>query len=180
MKDITTRAQYDAAAQQLVGFKLDRVTYFEIEYEIGEPCYLHQAQIGHFLDFGLEFRMTGGDYRSFLWDGTFYQYGVGIYGHAANREVNTNRQWDVSETDDWHPFIGSTIIAVNVYWSQEGFVEYPQDLRLAFSCHRHIYLSASQYLHSSDRLSGMSDDILVIFDEAVAMKYKVGPHAIDA
>ncbi|WP_146448588.1 hypothetical protein [Bythopirellula polymerisocia] len=56
----------------------------------------------------------------------------------------------------------------------------PQDVKLAFTCGKHIYLSASQYVDTSDSLYGMSDDNLVVFEEAVAKKYRVVPHASDA
>ncbi|WP_299411418.1 hypothetical protein [Acaryochloris sp. IP29b_bin.148] len=187
MKNIRTRDQYDAVAQKLVGLEIQRVTYFEIEYGTDEPCYLHQPEIGHFLDYGLEFKTRDDGFRTFFWDGTFYQYGIGIFPHEAKCEVTTSRQWDVSATSDWRPFIGSMITSVDVFWSwasesvtdDEAFrTYYPQDLRLSFSCHRHIYLSASQYMDLSDRLWAMSDDILVVFDETVAQKYAIGPYAL--
>ena len=189
MKNIRTRKQFDAAAQELVGLNLAGVTYFEIEYEAEERIYLLQSQIGHFLDFGLELRMTDGQFQSFLWDSAFYQYGIGIFPYQANLEVSTNRQWDVSGTLEWVSLIGSTIESVEVYWSwvsdsvaaeEASRTYYPQDMKLSFSSGRHIYISASQYTESSDTLFGMSDEILVVFDESVAAKYRVGPHAEDA
>lgn len=133
--------------------------------------------------------MADGQCRSILWDGTFYQYGIGIFPHQANREVNTNRQWIVDDTPEWAALIGSTIETATVYWSwvSESVVDkeshqtfYPQDMKLSFSCGRHIYISASQYMDSSDELFGMSDEILVMFDESAATKYHIGPHAKDA
>ncbi|MDB2685907.1 hypothetical protein N9Y42_01740 [Mariniblastus sp.] len=186
MKNIRTREQFEAAAQDLVGLNIAGVTYFEIQYATEERCYLHQSRIGHFLDFGLELRMSDGQFRSFLWDHTFYQYGIGIFPHQAKLEVDTYHQWTVGGTSEWASFIGSTIEAVQVYWSwvsesvadEEAFCTcYPQDMKLSFSNGRHIYISASQHMDSSDTLFGMSDEILVVFDESVATKYLIGPHA---
>jgi len=189
MKGIRTREQFEAAIQGLVGLTIADVTYFEIEYQTQEPCYLHQPKIGHFLDFGVEFRMACGSYRSFLWDGTFYQYGIGLFPYAACLEVNTQRQWVVSATPEWRQIIGSSVASARIYWSwvsgspaaKEAYrTYYPQDIELAFTCGKHIYLSASQYSDKTDSLYGMSDDILIVFDESAAKKYQVGPHAIDA
>ncbi|QDT68220.1 hypothetical protein MalM25_11380 [Planctomycetes bacterium MalM25] len=189
MKKIKTREQFEAAIQALVGLELADVTYYEIEYETQKRCYLHQPNIGHFLDFGVEFRMACGSYRSFLWDGTFYQYGIGLFPHKASLEVSTQRQWVVSDTREWCQFLGSSVESARVYWSwvakspatPEAYrTYYPQDIELAFTCGKHIYLSASQYSDNSDSLYGMSDDILVVFDESAAKKYCVGPHGIDA
>ena len=186
MKNIQSREQFDAAAQNLVGLKLVGVTYFEIECDTEERSYLYQPQIGHFLDYGLEFRMADGQFRSFLWDATFYPYGIGIFPHQAKIEISTARQWIVNNTSEWTPLIDSTIEAVEVYWSwgpelvadtKAHRISYPQDLKLSFSAGQHIYISASQYLDSSETLFGMSDEILVVFDESSATRHCIGPHA---
>lgn len=185
MKDIRTRDQFESALNALVGLELAGVKYFEIEYEIQEPCYLHHASIGHFLDFGLELRMASGRYCSFLWDQTFWQYGVGLFPNEAKLELGASRHWDVTSTPEWRPFVGSSIEAARVYWSwpepltakEMHRTYYPQDLALSFAAGEPVYISSSRYSDASDTLYGMSDDILVVFDETVARRYGVGPHA---
>lgn len=190
MQDIKTREQYDSAIQEVVGLELATVTYYEIKYEVSGPYYLHHPGIGHFLDFGVEFRMACGQYRSFFWDGTFYQYGIGPYPQKATLELTgTNSKWDVSERKEWKELIGCRIESAEVFWSWASHsdaprksqrIYYPQDIKLSFAGGKCIYISASQYLEETDTLFGMSDDILIVFEESVARNYGIGPYADDS
>ena len=188
MKHVHPREQFEAETQKLVGLTLSDVVYYEIEYDTPDPFYLRHPEIGHFLDHGLDLIATDGQCHSFLWDGAFYQYGIGLFPHTAANEVNTNRLWRVSDHDDWIPLIGRTITSANVYWSwidsaatdERDRTYYPQDVCLSFTGDQRVYISAAQYMEASNTVMGMSDEILVVFRESVARKYRIGPYAKDA
>ena len=55
---------------------------------------------------------------------------------------------------------------------------YPQDLRLTFDNSCSVYLSAAQFLNDSDKLFGMSDNVLIVFNDDVAAHHQLGPWAV--
>jgi hypothetical protein len=114
MKYIYTREQFEAQVHKIIGLTLSVVIYYEIEHENPEPGYLYKSDIGHFLDFGLELVADDGQCFSILWDGTFCQYGLGIYPHSAEKEVSTKRRWFVANDPNWMPLIGKAIKCIRL------------------------------------------------------------------
>lgn len=173
---------YEANASQLIGQTLTGVRYFEIAYESAEPTWALSPQVGHCLDFGVDLETVDGSVFGIIWDAEFFQYGIGIKTVSLANHLRRYHVWDVSDNDEWHQFIGSSISRVRVYWSwveTEGEDErlyYPQHLELGFDMGQRIFFSASEYFEDRDVLFPMSDAITVIFDEAVAQRYEIGPY----
>lgn len=189
MENIHTREQFDAQVQEMIGLTLSEVVYYEIEYENPEPGYLYKPDIGHFLDFGIDLVADDGKCFSFLWDGTFCQYGLGIYSHSAEEEIITKRRWLVANDPNWIPLICKTINSAEVYWSwvaasQDAPKEirsyYPQDIVLSFSSNYRVYVSASQYWEATNKVMGASNNILIVFSDQIASKHQLGSFAVDS
>ena len=186
MKKMHSREQFNSATQRLVGLTLQDVIYYELEYgDTDEPAYFCDFQATHRLDYGLELISTGGQRHSIIWDDTFFQFGLGLYPHSAIVLRPKARQWHVDQDELWSPFIGHTITSVLVYWSWvDTFIEdrklkrsyYPQDITLSFSCGGCIFISASRYDIDTSEIHGMSDEVLVVFNEAVACNFQIGPY----
>jgi hypothetical protein len=168
----------------MVGKCLHRVRYFEIQYDTDEPYYLNDSFPGHLLDYGCDFEMADGSIVGFIWDGEFFQYGVGIFGRSLHNEVKLAKVWDVTEEQNWAKLVGKNILRTRVHWSWAQYEgqekqDYPQDVELEFDDGSLVFLSASQYRKDTDTLRGMSDDIAVIFGENTAKHYKLGAYGND-
>ncbi len=168
----------------LVGKRLRGVRYFEIQYDVEKPNYLNDSFPGHLLDFGCDLEMSDGSIFGFIWDGEYFQYGVGILRSSLQDEVKVAKVWDVTKEQHWTDIVGNSVVKTRVYWSSvqdqgEEKQFYPQDVELEFDDGSLVFFSASQYREDTDTLWGMSDDIAVIFGENAAKKYKIGPFAVD-
>ncbi|GAA4441441.1 hypothetical protein [Bremerella cremea] len=180
-----TRAEYEANLNRLIGFVIERVTYFELDYQDGQSHFRDRADTGHFLDYGVELVDRSGRSVCVTWDATFFQYGLGVSIDVPGEKVLAGVAYDVTADPQWLPFIGSRVSSVASYWSWVGEsmeadakrTYYPQDIRLTFENQRSIYLSAAQFLGDSDKLYGMADNVLILFDEAVAQHHQIGPWA---
>jgi hypothetical protein len=183
MKRSKLEYENDLAAM-MVGECLHRVRYFEIQYETDEPYYLNDFFPGHLLDYGCDLEMSDGSIVGFIWDGEFFQYGVGIFRKSLHDEVKLAKVRDVTEEQNWANLVGKNISRTRVYWSWAQYEgqekqDYPQDVELEFDDGSLVFLSASQYRKDTDTLWGMSDDIAVIFGENAAKQYKLGAYAND-
>jgi hypothetical protein len=179
-----SRIEYEAEAKRLVGKRLCAVSYFEINYESGKPFYETEGFPGHLLDFGCDLRAEDGSVWGVIWDGEYFQHGVGVLSESLRAHVLAAKSWDVSDDAHWKSHIGKLIVSVNVYWNwvqYEGSNRryYPQDLGVEFEGGDVVYFSASQYCRESDTLQGISDDIAVLFGNRAAERYCVGPYASD-
>jgi hypothetical protein len=180
---IRSREDYEKEVLALVGKQLKDVVYYELRYELDTPLYSCYPQVGHILDFGCDLRTTDGDVFGLIWDGEFFQYGVGITRCSLSHQLADPRIWDATREAEWTPLIGQTITGVKVYWSwvqYEGELErhyYPQDVELKFGNGFLVYISSSQYSDEKDALWGASDDIAIIFGSESAERYGVGPFA---
>lgn len=181
-----TRATYEANLKQLVGFAIECVVYFELDYQDGRQYFRDYPETGHFLDFGVELIDATGRTVCLTWDGTFFQYGMGVYVDIPSAEVLPGLAYDVTNDPEWTPFLRRKIVAVESYWTgvfdsmapDATETSYPQDIRITFDNNRSLYLSAAQFLNDSGELSGMSDNVLIIFHDEVAQKHKLGPWAV--
>jgi hypothetical protein len=139
---------------------------------------------GHLLDFGCDLEMSNGSIFGIIWDGEYFQYGVGLVRESLANQLCESRCWDVTDDKNWAHLIGKNIVKATVYWSwvqYKGTDEktyFPQELELEFESGSLLYFSASQYNEEKDSLWGMSDDIAVIFGRELAQKYHIGPYAI--
>lgn len=178
-----TKAEYENDVNSiLVGRRLAGVRYFEIRYHTDKPNYQDDSFQGHHLDYGCDLEMEDGSTVGIVWDGEFFQYGIGILRSSLSSQLTDFMSWDVTANQYWAPLIGKAVNEVKVYWSwarYEGreIEEYPQDLEVAFEDGSKIYLSASQYNEETDTLWGMSDDVAVVFSLDIAKRYCIGPYA---
>lgn len=169
-------------AGALVGKCLHVVRYFEIQYETDQPSYVNDSFSGHLLDYGCDLELSDGSTVGFIWDGEYFQYGVGIYESSLKSEVKLAKVWDVTKEQNWENVVGKQISKTKVYWSwaqSEGQEKryFPQDVELEFDDGSLVFFSASQYDEDTDTLCGASDDIAVMFGKTAAQKYKIGPYA---
>ncbi len=183
---MNTRAEFDANINRLIGFTIDHVVYFEIDYQNGRPLFRDHPETGHFLDFGVEMIDPSGRSCCITWDATFFQYGLGVFVDTASAEVLSGLSYAVTDDPEWVPFIGCKIVNVESYWAwvadnmaaNANRTYFPQDLRLAFDNNRSIYLSAAQFVNDSGKLFGMCDNVLIVFNDDVAAHHKIGPWAV--
>lgn len=115
------------------------------------------------------------------WDNTFFSYGLRVQSGALLDRLRAALVTDVSGENRWAPLVGQRITNASVYWGevqdpQSGEVtQYPQDIVLTFETGAHVFLSAATYQEATKTLLGMSDNVVVIFDEQVARRLQVGP-----
>jgi len=183
---IKTRAEFDANLNRLVGFTIERVVYFELDYQDGRPYFRDHPETGHFLDFGVELIDANGRSSCITWDGTFFQYGLGVFVDIPSADVLPGLSYDVTNDPEWTPFLRRRIDSVESYWAwvadsmapDANRTYYPQDIRLTFDNNRSIYFSAAQFVDDSGKLFGMSDNVLIVFNDDVAQRHELGPWAI--
>jgi len=180
-----TKAEYENDVNSmLVGKRLAGVRYFEIRYGTDEPYYLDDSFPGHLLDYGCDFEMEDESTVGIIWDGEFFQYGIGVLRSSLSSQLTDFMSWDVTASSYWAPLVGKTINKVKVYWSWAKYkgkerADYPQDLEIAFEDGSKVFFSASQYNKEKDALWGMSDDVAVVFSMDTAKAYLIGPYADD-
>ena len=109
-----SKPEYESEVAALVGKRLKRVRYFEIRSDADAPYYLNELFCGHLLDYGCDFEMTDGSTFGVIWDGEFFQYGVGISRASLSTQLSDARVWDVTDHDNWASLIGQTIAKVKV------------------------------------------------------------------
>ncbi len=177
-----TRQQYEESARYLIGKRLAAVRYFEVESDTPEPGYQVPGFPGHLLDFGCDLVTDDGKTCGFMWDGEFFQYGVGVEDSSLSLRLRRFRSWDVSCESHWKGLAGRCVVSVDVYWDwaqYEGQAReyFPQDVAIGFDCGSIVYVCSSRYDHDKDKLSGMSDDIAVVFGDFAARRYGIGPYA---
>ncbi len=181
-----TQADFDANLNRLIGFTIDRVVYFEIDYQDGRPYFRDHPETGHFLDFGVQLIDPTGRSSCITWDGTFFQYGLGVFVDTPSVDALSGLSYDVTDDPEWAPFLGRQIDNVDSYWkwvadsmaTDANRTYYPQDIRMTFNSGRSVYLSAAQFLNDSGKLCGMSDNVLIVFNDDVAARHQLGPWAV--
>ncbi|MEM7020155.1 MAG: hypothetical protein AAF512_22785 [Pseudomonadota bacterium] len=180
------RSSYNHDVLALIGKRIARVTYYELEYDkVNTPCYEWPPFPGHLLDFGLDLELSDGSIHGFIWDTEYHQYGIGNTNCRLSSRLARWTSWDATGLSQWSPFIDKTITHVDVYWSWIEYkgherCDYPQDTVLRFPESKSLYLSAADYKHESDKLFEASDNIAVIFDAFSAKRYQIGEFANDA
>lgn len=179
---------YEGQFHRLYGARLAEVRYFEIEYEGDFTGWSTASHVGHLLDFGLDLVMSDGSVFGFIWGADFFQYGVEFVRGSLRSQLNHYREVQASSHANWQPHLGHSISEIQVFWSwvdthpaphPEARIHYPQDLAIRFDTGLVVYVSASQYEAENDTLFGMSDNLVVIFSDKSARRYKIGPYAVD-
>jgi len=176
---------FEKFSRQIIGLTVLKVEYSEIDYEPtkSKPYYPTQFKNLDSVDFSIFLHTDKDRLLEFYWDGKFYQYGIGIKINETSN-FSGHIKWDVSGSDLWKKFIGTTITDINISWEQvmtkeeksgktESFV-YPQHIKISFSNEKKIFISAAGFLNESDNeVYGMLDNLIVTDNEELAREVKM-------
>ncbi len=172
---IMTKEEFETKVRSLIGERISKVRYFEIDYEGGQEYWNSNSSFDS-LDYGLDLEMESGTIKGIIWGSEFYQYGISLISASLDTELKSSRKIAVSEKSRWHELIGSEIKNVKVIWSwvkEVGLfkkkIYYPQDLVLTLSENKVVYISALEI--REDTHFGMADNITIFFDTVTACKY---------
>lgn len=185
MKFTQEHKDFENLSLKLVGQKIIKVEYAELDYEESSiPYYPTKFKNLDSIDFSIFLHTDKNDLIEICWDDTFFQYGIGIKINEKSDFLNF-KKWDVTEIELWKTFIGSKIENVNINWekvtttteqksSKLEFLIYPQDIKITFSNEKNIYISAASFLNENDDIVfGMSDNLTVTDNEELARKVKM-------
>ncbi len=167
--------EFESKVHSLIGERISRVKYFEIDYEGGKEYWNFNSGFDS-LDYGLDLEMESGAVKGIIWGSEFYQYGISLVSVSLDTELKSSRKIDVTEISRWHKLIGSEIKNVKVIWSWikevglfKNKIYYPQDLVLTLSNNKVVYISALEI--REDTYFGMADNITIFFDKVTACRY---------
>jgi len=158
---------------ELVGLTLDSVEYAEIIYDSENPMPFYNTEFDliHSIDFSISLYTSSGERVEIYWDDTFFQYGIGM---RINEKSNLTQfqKWNVTDTNVWQDHIGEKITDVKLYWetiiSDDEEIVYPQSLKISFTNDKKMFISAAQFLDNSDKVFGISDNLVVTNNEFLA------------
>lgn len=170
-----TKFEYETLAESLIGEKIRRVEYFEINYEGYETDFLGDEGFDS-LDYGANIYMESGQVFGFIWGDEFFQYGVSILKIPLQSKLSECREVEVSKSKKWNQLIAKQIISIRVDWGwvkESGLfkkkIYYPQSIVLKFEGGGLVIISALEIRDQSH--FGMTDNITVFFDMPNAIKY---------
>jgi hypothetical protein len=176
---MNSKEDFNKKITELVGNKIIRVYYSQINYPVNQPYWNDLRSEFDCLDFGLVIEFDDKLFYKIYWDDEYYQFGISCKKIENISDSKFSKIWDVSFNDKWKDLLNKKIIDIKVYWDiaqqNNENIEYPQDLELVFDNDEHIYISASYYNREDDEFLGFSDEIVVIFDKDIANKYHIGP-----
>jgi len=176
---------FEKFSRQLIGLSVFKVEYSEIVYESTDPQPNYQTQFKNLdsVDFSIFLHTDKDKLVEIYWDDQFFQFGIGIKINKKS-DFSGNIKWDVSTTDLWKKFIGTTIFDIHITWGivtikeemsgkTENFV-YPQDIKVTFSNDKNIIISAAGFLNQGDdKVNGMLDNLIVTDNNELARKVKM-------
>jgi hypothetical protein len=184
MKLTPAHIKFENSCRRLIGLTITKVEYSEIDYDPAnpEPYYPTHFQNLHSVDFSIFFHTAQDKLVEIYWDGKFFEYGIGIKINEQS-DFSGVIKWDVTETDLWRKFVGTSITDIKVTWEtvtsteQSGKTEvfiYPQDISLTFSNNNKVFVSAAGFLNEGDNeVFGMLDNLTVTDDETLARRVKM-------
>lgn len=173
--------KFDKKLLALVGKKLDKVLYYEIDQD--EPFYDQNKY--HSIDFGVELYLIGKELFHITWVEHDYHklFNIQFYDGSIGKVVNLEKGsrvvvYDVSQDNKWTNILHSKIIEVKSYWGwseQHGDSErhyYPKDISLRFDNEEIVYFSCTST--ENDETWSAADEISIFFDPTIAKSYGVG------
>ena len=180
MKLTQEQLDFEKRFEPLIGLKLSKAEYLEINYGSDYPSPFYQTRFKDIdsVDFSVILHFEDGYKAEFFWDGQFFQYGVGLKLNSES-VFSGYRKWDVSENELWKKFIGDSMKEIEINWEwvttteeKTGKVEkfdYPQDVKLSFSSNKNIFISAAAFMEEDDeKVYGLMDNLLVTDNEQLA------------
>ncbi len=168
---------YEERFAALIGLRLSGVTYcvYADGGEFNWPLY---REVGHWLDWGLEFRFDDHPPFSLGWDSEFVQFDIALFEGSIRKRVHPDANVllvDISSEREWRPHVGREVAAVEVFWCEEK-PAHPQDIAIYFDRLPPIYIGAREYHENGDCFSIATDHTFVVFSDDVARRYKIGSH----
>lgn len=177
---------FEILCKQLIGMTILKVEYSEINYnpENPKPYYPTQFENLDSVDFSIFLHMDNDKLVEIFWDGKFFQYGIGIKINEPS-DFSEFIKWDVSNNRLWQKFIGTSISNFKITWETVSTIEqkygsieeeivYPQDIKITFSNHLNIFVSAAGIIKQDDKeVYGMLDNLMVTDKEEVARIVKM-------
>jgi len=169
------RDEYENKASRLIGNRITKVVYHEINYFDGEFHFFDDARFDS-IDHGLELELGTSDRLSITWGAEFYQYGISLVDGSIFKVVSESRHLDASQTKRWRTVLDKAIESIEVFWSlceehgrPETRVYYPQALLLLFEGEQTRIISALE-IRDDGFVMGKMDNITV-FDGIHIAKY---------
>jgi len=177
--------EFENRFRSVIGLSVNKVEYTEISYEPNNPSPYYPTQFKNLdsVDFSIFFFTDNDKLIEIYWSGRFYQYGIDIKINEPS-DFSGFIKWDVSVNDLWRTFIGAKITDVKITWETvttmeedtrriESFI-YPQDVKIAFSNDKNVFISAAGFLdHGDKEVSGMLDNLTVTDNEELARQVKM-------
>jgi hypothetical protein len=186
VRDRRERERAASELEQLVGRRLRRVRYFEIDYDDKQPAWPGPGFDA--LDFGLELDVDGPDATwSWIWKQSGENEGLLVYDAPLRgdqlRADGEYAIWDASESPGWEPVLGRQIAAAEIAWTRGGpgwWCVASTTLRFDQGTEIVITLGARG---SDGRFVASADDVVVFFSRASADRHaecwraaSSGPH----
>lgn len=168
------REAFEHEVQRLVGLQLKQVRYYESQ---GDWPSWHADPDFDSVRQGLDF--IGDDASFFItWDASFWSYGLRVRPGALVDFLSEGHFEDVSESSRWSGLRGQRVRAARLIWepiplAEEGAV-YPQHLVLTFEAGDQVYVSAATPQGAQAPFFGMSDHVVVLFNQELARHYLLG------
>jgi len=168
-------AKYERLPSQLIGKRIKKVSYFEID--CGEPTF--ELSDHHSIDYGLQLETYNGETYYMIWDSQYVQYDLKFKKGTLNQELkpdSTISYHDVSKSQYWSDRIAQKLINIKSYWSsimtgdKADKKYYPQDIELSFDNGLNVIVSAIE-VRLDGQVNGMADHISIFFDSETAIKY---------
>ncbi|MFC4456556.1 hypothetical protein [Deinococcus sonorensis] len=170
------RESFEQDLQLLVGLQLKRVRYYASPG--GWPSW-HAHPDFDSLEQGLDL-IGHGAAHSVTWDATFWSYGLRVRSGTLVDVLSAGQFHDVSEESRWSAFLGQQVRDARFVWepvpdplAEAGDV-YPQHVVLTFEHGGQVYLSAAAPQEPQAPFFGMSDHVVVLFDQDHARHYLPG------
>jgi hypothetical protein len=163
------KSEFEILFQDLIGKRIARVRYYEIDYQDVENMWQHDERFDS-LDFGLDILTGDNCLLSITWGKEFTQYGISPNSDNLPKSKGY-RCIDVSKSSRWLDFVDTEITEVEIVWVKDNFL-YPQNLILSFDNNRSVYISALEIWEDGSCFD-MMDNITVFFDHEIAKNFGV-------
>jgi len=185
MKLSPTHIEYERYCTKLIGLTISSVQYLEVVYSETDPKPFYKTEFEDLdsIDFSITLKTTDNQTVEIYWDDRFYQFGIGIKLNEKS-DFTWGQKWEVSNTALWEKFIGMTIVNISLSWESITVTEfesgkkrvytYPQDVKIAFSNDKQIFISAAGFLKEGDKeVCCVLDNLVVTDNEELARKVKM-------
>jgi hypothetical protein len=105
---------FNSKINSIIGQKISDIEYVEINYENGKNFYTKFNNV-HSIDFSIIIHTNENNTYEILWDGSFYQYGIGI---NVNSSINYSdaKKWNMKNDNFWKKYLNKEIIGISVLW----------------------------------------------------------------